>query len=86
MSTVIVDRAMRDKLFAATGEVEIRDEAGELIGVLKKTPKFDPYANVDWPSDEEIERRLREGRSYTAEEVMDHLRKLEDGLNGREVA
>lgn len=39
MSTVVVDRTLGEKLRAATGVIEIRDEAGELIGIFDKVSK-----------------------------------------------
>jgi hypothetical protein len=79
MNTVIVDRAASEKLRAAGNGTESRDEAGELIGFLNK-PRQYTDAEIGWPTQEEIERRLREGRRHTPDEVMAHLRKLEEGL------
>lgn len=81
MSTVVIDAALREKLLAAGSVVEFRDESGVLIGRFARTdgPPTPPPGYViegDWPSDEEIERRLRESKRYTAEEVMERLRQL----------
>jgi hypothetical protein len=40
-----------------------------------------PYViEGEWPSEEEIERRLREDRRFTAAQVEDRLRKLKEAL------
>jgi hypothetical protein len=81
MSTVIIDGATRDKLLAASGVVEVRDEAGNLIGQFTKFTQMGPYViEGEWPSEEEIERRLREDRRYTAAQVEERLRKLKEAL------
>jgi hypothetical protein len=84
MSTVVIDAATRDKILAAGGVVEFRDEAGNLIGRFARTdgPPIPPagYEIVgDWPSDEEIDRRERESKMYTAAEVEERLRQLRKG-------
>jgi hypothetical protein len=81
MSTVVIDGPTRDKLLAAGGVVEVRDEAGNPIGKFVKYTRVGPYlVEGDWPSDEEIERRLRESKRYTAAEVEERLRKLKEVL------
>ncbi|MBY0513721.1 MAG: hypothetical protein K2P78_07390 [Gemmataceae bacterium] len=81
MNTVVIDGPTRDKLLAAGGKVELRDEAGEVIGRFVKYTRIGKYVvEGDWPSDEEIDRRLREGRTFTAAEVEDRLRKLKEAL------
>lgn len=42
MSTVVVDGPTRDKLLAAGGVVEVRDEAGAVIGEFKPLPPAPP--------------------------------------------
>jgi hypothetical protein len=74
MNTVVIDAATRDKLLAAGGVVEFRDEAGNLIARFTRidgppTPPTGYEIVGDWPSDEEIDRRLRESKRYTAAEV-----------------
>ena len=74
MSTVVIDAATRDKLLAAGGLVEFRDEAGNLIGRFARTdgsPTPPPGYEIvgEWPSDEEIDRREREGKFRSAAEV-----------------
>ena len=74
MNTVVIDAATRDKLLAAGPVVELRDEAGNLIGRFARTDGTPtPTAGYEmvgvWPSDEEINRREREGKYYSAKEV-----------------
>jgi len=83
MSTVVIDAATRDKFLAAPGDVvEVRDEAGKLVGrlIVEGPPTPPPGYEIvgEWPSDEEIDRRLREEPSYTPEQVMDRLRRISD--------
>jgi hypothetical protein len=79
MSTIVVDAAMRAKLLAAGDLAEIRDERGQVIGRFVATPPPVVYVmEGELPSDEEIDRRLREGRSYSTEEVMERLRSLRE--------
>ena len=82
MSTIVIDAAMRERFLAAGGVAEVRDESGELVGKFYRSgPPAPPAGYViegEWPSDEEIDRRLREERSYTPEEVMERLRGLRD--------
>lgn len=77
MSTIVVDKAMRAKLLAAGDLAEIRDESGQVIGRFLAAPPPVVYVmEGELPSDEEIDRRLREDRSFTTEEVMQRLRSL----------
>lgn len=76
MVTIVVDAAVRDKLLAAAdSQVELRDESGRVIGKYLPT-KFE-YPELD-VSTEELDRRMREERTYTAAEVMERLRRLRD--------
>lgn len=100
MSAIVVNAELPDKLLAAGQVVEIRDEAGQLLGqftaapmlgeirdetgqVILRFPAAEPTVYVmegDWPSDEEIERRVREDPRYTPEQVMERLRSLREKL------
>ncbi|OWK38159.1 hypothetical protein [Fimbriiglobus ruber] len=81
MSTVIIDGATRDKLLAASGEIELRDETGTPIGKFVKYTKIGKYiVEGEWPSDEELDRRTREGKRYSADQVEERLRKLKETL------
>ena len=74
MTTIVVDDAIRDQLRAARDTIEFRDRQGRLLAQLPVAVL--PPDESDFPSDEEIDRRMREGRSYSPEEVMERLRSL----------
>lgn len=79
MSTIVVDKAMRAKLLAAGDLAEIRDESGQVIGRFLAAPPPVVYVmEGELPSDEEIDRRLREGRGFSTEEVLERLRSLRE--------
>jgi hypothetical protein len=81
MSTVVIDGPTRDRLLSAGGVVEVRDEAGNPIGKFVKYTQVGPYlVEGEWPSDEELDRRTREGRRFTAAQVEERLRKLKEAL------
>ena len=74
MTSVVIDAATREKLLTAGGDVvEVRDEAGQVIGRFTRSGPPTPPAGYtiegEWPSDEELDRRLREGSWHTAAEV-----------------
>ena len=75
MTTIVVDSAIRDQLITAREMVEFRDADGRLIGqfslVTKKPSRFE---GVEFPSEEELERRTREGKRFTTEQVIERLR------------
>jgi hypothetical protein len=77
MTTIVVDAGMRAKLLAADKAVQFRDEAGNIIR------QFMDVANADGPltdtmdvSDEELDRRERDDRRFTPDQVLDRLRGL----------
>lgn len=81
MNTVVVDAPTRDRLLKARGEVEVRDESGEMIGTFVKVTRMGKYLiEGEWPTDEEIDRRMREGKRFTAAQVEERLRKLKEAL------
>lgn len=81
MNAVVIDTATRDKLLAAGGEVEVRDESGAVIGTFVKVTRMGKYLiEGEWPSDEELDRRTREGKRFTAAQVEERLRKLKEAL------
>jgi hypothetical protein len=79
MSRVVIDGPTRDKLLAAGGPVELTDEGGNLIGRFVKYTRIGGHVvEGDWPSDEELDRRTREGKWVPAAEVEARLRNLRD--------
>ena len=74
MSELIVDSATVSKLREINERVEIRDEAGELIGYF--TPRVDRqlYDSVKVPiSDEELRRRAQRKVGRTLAEILSDL-------------
>lgn len=58
--------------------VEVRDSTGKLVGRFVPPPDAPPAPNGyvlddEWPSDEEIDRRVREDKTYSAAEVQAFL-------------
>lgn len=81
MNSVVVDAALREKLLSNGGQVEIQDEAGEPIGKFVKYTRIGNYViEGEWPSDEEIDRRIREGKRFSVAQVEEKLRKLKEAL------
>ncbi len=74
MSELIVDSVTENKLREINEPVEIRDEAGELIGYF--TPRVDHrlYESVEVPiSDEELRRRDQKRGGRTLAEILADL-------------
>jgi ATP-dependent RNA circularization protein (DNA/RNA ligase family) len=74
MSELTVDSATLTKLRQVNERVEIRDEAGELIGYF--TPRVDRllYESVEIPvSEEELRRRAQKGGGRTLVEILADL-------------
>ena len=70
MKNVVVDAVLKEKLLSNGGQVEIRDESGAVIGKFVKFTRIGNYViEGEWPSDEELDRRVREGKRYTAAQV-----------------
>lgn len=78
MTTVVVDAATREKLLTGGDDVIlVKDEAGQVIGkfVAGPNPVIFVAEGLDI-SDEELDRRERESKRHSAEEVMQRLRSL----------
>jgi hypothetical protein len=76
MSTtaVVIDTATRDRLLSGTnGAVDVKDESGAVIGKFYRSgPPTPPDGYViegEWLSDEEVERSLRDDRTYSVAEM-----------------
>jgi hypothetical protein len=71
MSVIIVTGTIRDQLLASEGEVEIRDEAGNVIGSF-----LPPLPDLDL-TPEELARELASDRkTYTTAEVLAYVKGL----------
>jgi hypothetical protein len=78
MSITITDPALLAQLAAATGPVEVRDPAGNLIGRFETTREGKPPPGVKSPiSDEELQRRRQYRDGKPLSEILQRLR---DGL------
>lgn len=78
MASVVVDAATREKLLANPREiVEVRDETGQVIGsFVAGANTYVMAADGMDISDEELDRRIREDKRFSAAEVMERLRSL----------
>jgi hypothetical protein len=78
MTRITLDAAAADKLRAADQIVEVCDPTGRVIGEF--SPAFDP---AEWEpitpevTEEELQRREQSDTWYTTEQVLAHLRSLE---------
>lgn len=87
-TTVTIDAATRDKLLAnGNGPVNVVDESGAVIGrFVRSGPPSPPPGYViegEWLSDDEVERSLREDRTYTVAEMDAFLEGLKRATRGR---
>jgi hypothetical protein len=75
MIRIIVDEAICDKLTEVGDRAELCDKSGRVIGFFQPVPD-DDYAGYESPlSDEELDRRAREGGGRSLEEIMADLEK-----------
>lgn len=83
MSTIVIDAALRERFLAAGGVVEVRDEDGELLGKFHPAGPDAPPAGYaiqgEWPSDEEIDRRLQTGPWHSAADIEAFIAELKRG-------
>lgn len=81
MNAVVVDTPTRDRLLGAGVSTFVRDESGAVIGRFTKLTRVGEHlVEGDIPSDEELDRRVREGKRYSAIEVEERLRKLAEAV------
>jgi hypothetical protein len=74
MSSVVLDPKSLEQLRRAEELVEIRDEAGQLIGYF--TPRIDRslYESAEVPvSEDELRRRAQKGGGRTLDEILTDL-------------
>jgi hypothetical protein len=79
MTQITLDAALANKLQQLTQVVELCDPSGQVVG------RFLPLIDLsEWEpcepeiSEEELQRRERSDKWYTTEEVLAHLRNLEN--------
>ncbi len=77
MTRIVLDGASASKLLNLTESVELCDESGCVLGQFLPVPDLETLERaLPELSEEELERRRHE-RSYTTEEVLAHLERLE---------
>ena len=74
MGAILVTGALRDQLKTCRGEVELRDEAGDLIGRFSPSNREIPELDL---TDEEVARRLSpNAKTHTTAEVLAYCKEL----------
>jgi hypothetical protein len=74
MSSVVLDSKSLEQLRQAEGRVEVRDEAGQLVGYFTPHVARSLYDSVEAPvSDEELRRRAQKGGGRTLAEILADL-------------
>ena len=77
MTRVIIDEALRSKLYNLTQPLELCDESGRVLARLTPLADLSQYEPLEpQVSEEELDRREQETESYTTAEVLAYLRKL----------
>jgi hypothetical protein len=79
MIRVTVDETLRSKLHNLTEPLELCDESGQVVG--RYFPEFDlsEYDLSEPPISEEELRQIEQSNDWvTSEDVLEHLRKLEN--------
>jgi hypothetical protein len=79
MTQIILDAALQKKLHDLVEPLELCDEAGRVLA--RVTPVYDPalYGPLEPQiSEEEIRRREQSEKWYTTEQVLAHLKSLEN--------
>ena len=76
MSRVVVDATLHEKLLNICYPVELVDAQGNVLG--RYTPDLSQFDFGPEISEEELDRRANSDKWYTTEEVLAHLKKLED--------
>ena len=76
MNRIVVDQALRDTLANFDKPVEFSDGAGNILGYFHPAAEAIDYEGYECPtSDEELERRARDGGGRSLEEIMADLEK-----------
>ena len=83
MSSIIVDWILGQQFRAVEGQVELVDDTGDVVAIATIMHPKGLSMSTDWPSEQEIERRLQEGSERTTEYVLLQLAKLEAAVHGR---
>ena len=74
MTSIVVDQATQAKLDKVDHAVELRDKAGRLLGYFAPAVDHSAYADIEGGvSEEELDRRSKEGGGRTLSEIMADL-------------
>jgi len=77
MNQIVIDNETKSQLGDFTEPVEICDAAGRVLGrLIPAIKESDDERYVPAISEEELQRREREDKWYTTQEVLDHLENL----------
>ena len=81
MAPIVIDAAMRDKLLAAPDFVDFCDESGKILFRLRKVmgPEDWEAERAEDPPIAELDRRVREGKRYTTEQVLEMMKGWRNG-------
>jgi hypothetical protein len=79
MKTIVVDASLRDQLLAAGEVAELKDASGRVLGRFVAVPPAVYVVEGELPSEEELDRRTRESRRFTTDQVIERLRTLRRG-------
>jgi hypothetical protein len=75
MSTVIVDAKLRTQILAAQGEIEFRDEAGNLLAHGRRLANLqDQMVEGNWPTEEQLDSIAKMTGGVSTSQLLDHLR------------
>jgi hypothetical protein len=73
MPEIVVNDKQAQLISDAQDPVQVCDSSGRILGVISRSPTGNDSGEI-----EEMKRRVQtQHRSYTTEEVVDHLRSLE---------
>lgn len=74
MSSITVDQETQAKLANFKHDVEIRDEAGRLLGLFTPAEELFTYNGISAPiTKEEVDRRSKEGGGRSLREILSDL-------------
>jgi len=76
MTRITVDQPLLERLGFLSERVELCDAAGRTLAYVTPAEPIDPRLLVPQVSDEELDRRMREGGGRTLAEIMADLERL----------
>ena len=75
MAQILVKGELSDTLAAVSGEVDLVDESGKVLGHFIRLPQIIDWPHADFPaiSEEEIQRRSQQKGGRTLAEIWSNL-------------